>query len=148
MAFSSARDFDIRDSEFIDVAGNYNHQITTSIPQVIGGSSERIETCSVVRISSYSASNSRKTNEPNSVGKRVQSPFELGITFLESHPGLSQSSNVAGNQINNVITYITITPGPSSKSICYSTFLPSPYSMLSSRKGHTNAGTFDIYHPI
>ena len=43
MAFSSARNFDILDSEFIDVAGNYNHQITTSIPQVIGGSSERID---------------------------------------------------------------------------------------------------------
>ncbi|KAF8728503.1 hypothetical protein AX14_006560 [Amanita brunnescens Koide BX004] len=78
MAFSSAHDFDILDSEFTDVAGNYNHQITTSIPQVIGGST----------------SNSRETNEP----------------YLA---GLSQSSNVAGNQINNVITYITIVPDSS-----------------------------------
>ena len=43
MAFSRARDFDILDSEFIDVAGNYNHQTTTSMSQVIGGSSEYLD---------------------------------------------------------------------------------------------------------
>lgn len=66
---------------------------------------------------------------------------------MEFHQGLSQRSNVAGNQINNVITYITIIPGPSSKFIYYSTFLPSQ-SVLSSRKGHTIADTFGIYYSI
>ncbi|KAF8627061.1 hypothetical protein AX17_006401 [Amanita inopinata Kibby_2008] len=84
MAFSRADGFTINDSAFVDVGGNYDHREITSNPQSISLSGSVMDPQSHLKVN--------------------------GAPPVPSPVG-SHGSNVGGNQINNVITYVVLPPG-------------------------------------
>ncbi|KAF8637486.1 hypothetical protein AX17_002790 [Amanita inopinata Kibby_2008] len=96
MAFSQAHGFTINDGSFIDVQGNYMRKETNSNSQ---------------RISIDDSSQMTNRPTPHWHVPDMHPHLVASGTSNESRPIGAQNSNVSGNQVNNVITYITVSSG-------------------------------------